>query len=161
MFIGYENEDVDGITATMTVGLFKSKEDVERYKQMSNREITFEKVSILDIDKIKPITYIDFFYYKDGSHGYSVRKTNTFETPNIKMLNRISLINGTVRMKYYLRENQNHKEIVERLIKICPMLVFKKTAGELITSDELNFRMRGIYTEIEADEIYKQIGLIQ
>lgn len=162
MFVGYENEDIDGeLTATMIVGIFKTKEDVEQYEMMSNRSITFEEVPVIDISKLKPIKYIDFTYYKDGSYGYNVGFTNNFETPNIKSINRITVMNGNVRMKYHVQDNQTIEQIVERFLKVCPMLVFKKTAGELIASDELKFRMRGIYTEIDAMELYKQIGLMQ
>lgn len=104
MYIAYEIEEEGGMEYVNPVGVLRNKKDANLFESMSNG-INIEKVPMIDIRNIKPIKYILFWYYKNGSNGYSEHITNSLFVKDIDKFNRIVRLD----MQYSLRKPKPRK----------------------------------------------------
>lgn len=62
MYVAYSEDDYNGVTVLSPIGVFKNKEDMIKFKEISPVGINYEEIQFIDPKKIEPIRYIDFVY---------------------------------------------------------------------------------------------------
>ena len=157
MYIAYKTEDQDGRSFMFPIGILRSKDEMKQFKEISPSYINIEKVPCIDMRKVKEIRYIDFWYYKDKSHGSSIGKTNSFFVKDVEKFNKVYISNGTVHVVKAIEKDENVKILVEKLEKISPKLLLKKEVDELRLSDENGIRANSLYIQINATDLLNNI----
>lgn len=157
MYVGYITEECCGNTFFTPICILQSDEDLKTYLSMSQRKIDFEECEILDLDSIKKIRYIDVVYKNMNDSKWKECFTNDLETKNIRDLNRITILNESVHIKKVLEDDEKAEEVGNKLLKICPQLLFKKEANEIANQEETGMRMKGMYVEIDIDDLIESM----
>ena len=130
---------------------------MKKYDSRSNRKIDFEECEILNLENIKLIRYVDVVYRKADDSKWEECITNDFETKNLKELNRITILKGSVHIKKILNDSENAEDIAKKLLNICPQLLLKKEANEIVNYEETGVRMSGMYVEIDIEDLIKSM----
>jgi hypothetical protein len=157
MYIAYKTEDQDGMSFMFPIGILRNKDEMKQFKEISPSYINIEKVPCIDMRKVKEIRYIDFWYYKDKSHGGSIGKTNSFFVKDVEKFNKVYISNGTVHIVKAIEKDENVEILVEKLEKISPKLLLKKEVDELRLSDENGIRANSLYIQINATDLLNNI----
>ena len=157
MYIAYRIEACDGIDYMQPVGIFRNKKDMNDFKSISPNNLNFEKVPMVDMRKVSPIRYIDCWYYKDGSYGYSCGVTNSLFVKDVEKYNKVYVINGHLKITKVLKDDEDGKVIFEKLKKLSPKLLLKKEIDELKNSDENGFRANSLFVQIDAIDLLNNI----
>ena len=158
MYIGYTIENYDGNDVVNFVGIFSNRDDVEKYQKESTEVINFEECELIDMNNFHEIRYIDILYFSKNINEWEVRYTNTFETRNRKDINKVVIYNDKIRIKKVIKAGDDATLIAQKLMSMCPHLVFKKEMGELINYEETKIKMDGIYVEIDIDDFLESMN---
>lgn len=156
MYIAYEIKEEGGMEYVNPVGVLKNRKDANLFKDMSYG-INIEKIPMIDMRNIRPIRHIEFWYYKDGSYGYSERITNSLFVKNIEKFNRVHILNGHMKIVKVINETESSKEVAEKLKNICPKLLLKKELDELNNSEESGVRMNSLFVQIDVRDLLEKI----
>lgn len=156
MYIAYEIKEEDGMEYINPVGVLRNKRDADLFKDMSPK-INIEKIPMIDMRNVKPINYIEFWYYKDGSYGWSEKVTNSFFVKNTEKFNRVHIMNGHMKIVKVINENESYKDIVEKLKNICPKLLLKKELDELNNSEESGIRINSLFVQVDVKDLLEKI----
>lgn len=157
MYVAYSEDDYNGITVLSPIGVFKNKEDMIKFKEISPVGINYEEIQFIDPKKIEPIRYIDFVYNKDGSHGYTDYITNTFLTKDDKLLNKAYILNGNLHIVKTLDKDEDEEETYKNLSKIAPKILLSKEIDELNDSENNGVRINNLYVKVEVSDLLKMI----
>lgn len=66
-------------------------------------------------------------------------------------------MNGSVHIKKVLEDGEDVKKVANKLLKICPQLLLKKETHEIINQEETGVRMRGMYIEMDIDDLIESM----
>lgn len=157
MYLVYSIEDYDDIPFIDPIGILKSEEDMKKFKEMSSSTYNIEEVPVIDIEEVKPIYYMDFEYQKDGSHTYSIKRTNTFLTRNIDQYNNAYILDGNVKITKVIDGKETAKNILEKLLKIAPKILLDKELNDLDNSENNGVRTNSLYVKIQVSDLLKLI----
>lgn len=157
MYVAYSEDDYNGVTVLSPIGVFKNKEDMIKFKEISPVGINYEEIQFIDPKKIEPIRYIDFVYNKDGSYGYTDCITNTFFTKDDKLLNKAYILNGNLHIVKTLDKDEDEEETYKNLSKIAPRILLSKEIDELNNSENNGVRINNLYVKVEVSDLLKMI----
>ena len=113
MYFVYKMDEYCGEPYIIPVGILKNEEDFAKFNDIADdKTIQYEEVDMVDMNNIKPISYIDFIYRANGETTYKKVVTNTLLTTESKCNNAYTF-NDSVHITKVLKDEDDIDALAE------------------------------------------------
>ena len=156
MYFVYKMDEYCGEPYIIPVAILKNEEDFAKFNDIADdKAIQYEEVNMVDMNNIKPISYIDFIYRANGETTYKKVITNTLLTTESKCNNAYTF-NDSVHITKVLKDEDDINTLAEKLKEISHNFLLGKSTEELESSDELGIKTSSLYIKIAANDLFEK-----